>query len=464
LCSLVLVLLTISIRLTLTTYQLADGGPGASSLFGLLTELGPYLLNDNSLKTEEYRATGIPTPLYNPHAWTRLGTLLSFDQPAPVGFSYCNSKEEDAEHPHSCGGIAWTDELTSEAAYKALLAFYEKFPCLAASDLFLTGESYAGIYMPTLAREIVRGTNDIPLQGFAVGDGCLGTQTGICSDLWQTQHFDVWNAVFLAGHGQISMRSFRDVMKACHSNMGDDGEDNAQLFLRGMSGQLGSIEDINNEWNRNDSICQEAVQKMTEQAGGVYAYGLYDECTYRNGMLKEGLNDYPCGGDIVMADYLSLDVVKEALHTESDFFSVDNAEGDFDYTPTEPDLTGFYKEMNGKLRIIVYNGDTDPAINSFAAQNWTSHLGITEAEEWRPWTTDQCRKMGGYVTRYEGGFDFLTIRGAGHMVPAIKAEAAFTFMGAWIKGENYPVYVKDCEAPTPERMDATLFDSDSSTE
>jgi hypothetical protein len=34
---------------------------------------------------------------------------------------------------------------------------------------------------------------------------------------------------------------------------------------------------------------------------------------------------------------------------------VDNAEG-FDYTPTEKDLTGFYKSINGKLRVLVYNG------------------------------------------------------------------------------------------------------------
>lgn len=320
------------------------------------------MLNENSLRTDEYRATGIPTPLYNRYAWSKLGTLLSFDQPAPVGFSYCNSKEEDVEHPHSCGGIAWTDELTSEAAYKALLAFYEKFPCMKTKDLFLTGESYAGIYIPTLAREIVSHENDIPLRGFAVGDGCLGTHTGICGDLWQEQRFDVWNAIFLAGHGQISMRTFREVMGACRPDVVDDQHaiDFAKLYLRGMNVddfQKQSLDPLGDAGVTRDSdICLEAVQKMTEQAGGVYAYGLYDECTYSNGMMKEGLNDYPCGGDIVMTDYLNMKVVQEALHTESTFFSVDNAEGDFDYTPTERDLTGFYKEMNGKLRIIVYNG------------------------------------------------------------------------------------------------------------
>lgn len=75
------------------------------------------------------------------------------------------------------------------------------------------------------------------------------------------------------------------------------------------------------------------------------------------------------------------------------------------------------------LTIVIvhaYSTDTDPAINSFAAQNWTSHLGLKEVESWRPWTVDGCRRMGGYVTRYEGDFDFLTIRGAGHMVRLIQ--------------------------------------------
>ena len=34
----------------------------------------------------------------------------------------------------------------------------------------------------------------------------------------------------------------------------------------------------------------------------------------------------------------------------------------------------------------------------------------------KPWTLDGCRRMGGYVIEYVGGFSFLTIRGAGHMV------------------------------------------------
>ena len=150
-----------------------------------------------------------------------------------------------------------------------------------------------------------------------------------------------------------------------------------------------------------------------------------------------------------MESYFKMDAVKEAFHVQSDFFEVDNAEGDFDYTPTEPDLSGFYKEINGKLRVLVYNGDTDPAINSFATANWTGHLGLDEISHWSPWTSDGCQQMGGYITRYEGDFDFLTIRGAGHMVPTYAPEASFAFMKSWIMKEDYPAFNPNCTQPTP---------------
>ena len=65
---------------------------------------------------------------------------------------------------------------------------------------------------------------------------------------------------------------------------------------------------------------------------------------------------------------------------------------------------------------MVYNGDTDPCINAFESQEWTESLGFKKTQDWRPWTTDNCQRMGGYVIRYENNFDFLTVKGSGHMV------------------------------------------------
>ena len=59
------------------------------------------------------------------------------------------------------------------------------------------------------------------------------------------------------------------------------------------------------------------------------------------------------------------------------------------------------------------------------AENWTVALGFKPTQTWRPWTLDSCLRVGGYVTRYEKDrFDFLTIRGSGHMVPQFKPAQA----------------------------------------
>ena len=63
--------------------------------------------------------------------------------------------------------------------------------------------------------------------------------------------------------------------------------------------------------------------------------------------------------------------MREALHvpSASNFFDGDNGAG-MVYRSTEPDLRPFYQHVANStaLRVLVYNGDTDPAINSFVAQ------------------------------------------------------------------------------------------------
>ena len=58
--------------------------------------------------------------------------------------------------------------------------------------------------------------------------------------------------------------------------------------------------------------------------------------------------------------------------------------------------------------------------------------------------------MGGYVTRYASArFDYLTIRGSGHMVPQFKPVAAYEFIKAWLLDADYKPYVKACVKPPP---------------
>jgi len=310
--------------------------------------------------------------------------------------------------------------------------------------LYLSGESYAGVYIPMLAREILNAnsTASKSLKGFAVGDGCAGTEV-LCGE----KSGPFFELEFFHGHGQVSDKLYHEINRVCGITQ----------LQRGVT----------------DAQCQALLNKMQKAIGGYYDYNLYDECGSENVLssvhrssrqiLSEGhkrqywssvpplslreagaLNDYPCGGVGAMLKWLNATAVKEALHVPRDaaFFLTDNGVG-FNYNLTERNLMPFYQHVNTNtsLRVLLYNGDTDPGINSFVSQNWSSALGFKEVEEWRPWTLDGQQQMGGYVTRYQGDFDFLTIRGSGHMVPEYKPRAALEFITRWIRGEEYKHYV-----------------------
>lgn len=149
-----------------------QGGPGSSGIGqGLLTEFGPFRLNGNSFLTPDYNKTGIPTVFANPHSWTAAAHILFIDAPAGVGFSYCT------DDPKSLTQLcSWNDTSAALGNYGALLAFYDKYPAYTRNPLFIVGESYGGVYVPTLVSQIDKhiGTSNIPLKGMMVGDGTVG--------------------------------------------------------------------------------------------------------------------------------------------------------------------------------------------------------------------------------------------------------------------------------------------------
>ena len=147
-----------------------NGGPGSSSILGMLQEQGPLVIDhDGNL-------------LDNPYAWTNLANLFVIESPAGVGYSYCAAMEKG-------GDCANTDITTAKAAHAALQDFFtNKFPELRANPFFITGESYAGVYCPTLADQVVQGNTAgqprINLVGMAVGDPCTDNKA-------QKQAFDM---------------------------------------------------------------------------------------------------------------------------------------------------------------------------------------------------------------------------------------------------------------------------------
>lgn len=132
-----------------------NGGPGSSSLFGAFTENGPIRILQN--KTSLFSAP-----------WNIFGHLLYIDQPLNVGFSYSGNRSSTQQVSSANEGATHLLNF--------LYNFYREWPKLAACPLYITGESFAGHYVPAFARTIVmndtfKAATKVVLKGVAIGDG-----------------------------------------------------------------------------------------------------------------------------------------------------------------------------------------------------------------------------------------------------------------------------------------------------
>lgn len=129
-----------------------NGGPGASSLFGLFLELGPFYLDGASPYTPFAQKTGIPSLFRNAHSWSKLANLLIINSPPPVGYSYCDPVGPTGDG-NSCG--SWDDEQTAYHNAVYLESFFKRFPKFQKNEYYITGESYAGMYHCILVVDLI---------------------------------------------------------------------------------------------------------------------------------------------------------------------------------------------------------------------------------------------------------------------------------------------------------------------
>lgn len=85
--------------------------------------------------------------------------MIYLEAPAGVGFSYSQDKNYTTD-----------DDQVALDNHMALKNFFLKFPEYAKNDFYITGESYGGIYVPTLSARVVDDTA-INFKGFVVGNG-----------------------------------------------------------------------------------------------------------------------------------------------------------------------------------------------------------------------------------------------------------------------------------------------------
>jgi len=128
-----------------------NGGPGASSLTGLLAEnIGPI-----SLTLENGKAVLKD----NDFAWSKKYNIIVIDNPVGAGFSFTKD-----------GGYVVSEEEMRKEYYDGLIAFLGRHPVYMKNPFWVCGESYGGKYVPNVAFEIHQ-RGQLDLRGVIIGNG-----------------------------------------------------------------------------------------------------------------------------------------------------------------------------------------------------------------------------------------------------------------------------------------------------
>ena len=113
-----------------------------------------------------------------------------------------------------------------------------------------------------------------------------------------------------------------------------------------------------------------------------------------------------------------------------------------DYNITEADAQPMYRELlRANVSTLIYSGLSDTAVPDVGAASWVPRVAGTALKaKRRKWGTPPDGQFAGHVTEFASGLTFVTVAGAGHLVPADRPVAALSMLGAWLHGAPLPAY------------------------
>ncbi|KAJ8081217.1 hypothetical protein PM082_018060 [Marasmius tenuissimus] len=364
-----------------------NGGPGSSSMIGLLQELGPCRINNDTTSVS-----------LNPWSWSTNSHIIFIDQPVGVGFSHGDTK-------------VGTSQQAAADVWSFLQIFFKdsRFSALAKRNLAIWTESYGGHYGPTFAAHFLDQNTQIAsgkISGIPLNLKVLGVGDGLTDPLAQYQ-------------GYIEYAASNPYHPLVSQTILDRG--NTSWTQAG-----GCRDQITSCYNTNtNSVCSAAQSFCNNRILSPLA-GNYD--VYY--VLAEDPDPYPPS----ITGYLNS--VRSKIGAEQQWQSSNQvvysnfaATGDW-MRNSRPNLETV---INSGVRVIVYDGDADYILNFNGVEAMvdalnTKFTSIYKQQVFQPYT------VRGEVTgqfKNAGNFSYIRIYGAGHEVPAYKfgnlevGEAAF---------------------------------------
>jgi carboxypeptidase C (cathepsin A) len=110
------------------------------------------------------------------------------------------------------------------------------------------------------------------------------------------------------------------------------------------------------------------------------------------------------------------------------------------YVKTATDLRPLYSELIQQYQMLIYSGDTDGCVPYVGTETWTRGLNYSVTDDWHQWMgkPDDVHAMhkAGYAVTYDK-FQFVTVNGAGHMVPQFQPGFAKTMFEKFLADEKF---------------------------
>lgn len=383
-----------------------NGGPGCSSVGGgAFTELGPFYPRGDGRSLRR-----------NSMSWNKASNLLFVESPAGVGWSYSNTTSD-----YNCG-----DASTARDMYVFMMNWYEKFPEFKSRELFLTGESYAGHYIPQLA-DVLLDHNahskgfKFNIKGVAIGNPLLRLD----QDVPATYEF-FWS------HGMISDEIGLTIMSDC------DFDD----YVSGTSHNM-------------TNSCIEAITEANKIVGAyINNYDVildvcYQAIVEQELRLRKMATKMSVGVDVCMTYeryfYLNLPEVQKALHANRTNlpYGWSMCSGVLNYSDTDSNiniLPVLKRIIQNGTPVWVFSGDQDSVVPLLGSRTLIRELArdlnFEVTVPYGAWF--HKHQVGGWATEYGNLLTFVTVRGAAHMVPYAQPSRALHLFSSFVHGRRLP--------------------------
>lgn len=363
------------------------GGPGCASELALFYENGPFKITENL------------TLVWNDYGWDKVSNIIFVDQPVGTGFSY-STDIRDIRHDEKGVG---------EDMYDFFQAFFEAHPEYKKNKFFVTGESYAGHYVPAVASRLHKALKKkegvpINLKGLAIGNGL--TQPDIQYEAYADYALDM-NLISAVDHDKLSK-----LFPACA----------ASIKLCGPKGTIGCMAAL--------IICQSIFTSILLLAGNnVNYYDVRKECQgplcYDFSRLDTFLNNATIRESLGVGDRKFV-ACSPLVHSAMLVDWMKNLE------------KGIPELLEDGIDLLVYAGEFDLICNWLGnsrwvtAMEWSGQMEYVKAN-WKEFEVDG--KEAGLTTGY-GPLQFLKVHNAGHMVPMDQPRNSLEMLYRWTRGKS----------------------------